>query len=366
MPAGVLEAMQPWLGSAQANASSLHSAGQTARRALERSREQMAIHLGCKPSELIFTSGGSESINTALRGLSDPRRMRLLTSQAEHHATLHCADFNEGRGADVLRLAVDQEGALDSAAFDAWLREPTERVRVASLMQANNETGVLHDLAPWGQRLRSAGILFHIDAVQAFGKVAVKVADLGADLLSISAHKFGGPQGCGLLYLRDGVKLRSSLLLGGAQEAGRRAGTENVSGAVGMAAAASLALEQLKSEQKRLGVLRDQLEAKLKSMLPGLKVHGEGSQRLGQTSSLYFPGCENQALLLALDREGFEVSTGSACASGAPEPSHVLRAMGLAGQSRGVIRVSLGPQSQASQLDAFAQAAARLGQVLAA
>jgi cysteine desulfurase len=339
----VLAAMLPHFGTLGFNASSLHAEGRAARAALDDARALTARLLGAKPREIVFTGGGSEADNLAILGAARGARARgrhAITAATEHHAVLHAFDVLREDGFDVTILPVDGDGRIDPAAFAAALRPDTTLV---SLMLANNELGTLHPIAELARlaRARAPGILVHTDAVQAPGRVALDVAALGIDLLSLSAHKFYGPKGVGMLYVRSGTPV-ASLVVGGGQEHGLRAGTENVAGIVGFARALELAVAELPAETARLRGLRDRFEAAAVA-IPGTRVNGGGAERLPNVSSIAFPDADATALLVTLDLAGVAVSAGSACAAGSPEPSHVLDAIGAPAWARaGTLRFSFG------------------------
>jgi cysteine desulfurase len=357
----VLAAMQPYFGERFGNASSIHRQGQEARAAVERAREAVAALLGCKTSEVVFTSGGTEADNLALFGLLQPGD-HLITSAVEHHAVLHSARFLEKNCCSVTYVPVDGRSRVNPEDLRRALRPNT---RLISIMMANNETGVLQPVADIGAIAAEAGVCFHVDAVQAAGKVPLDVAAIGCHLLSISGHKMNAPQGVGALFVRKGTTLRP-LFYGGSHERSRRAGTENVPGIVGLGKAAELARTDFASGRvARLAALRDGLQQELLGKIDSAGVNGEGAPRVPNTTNLYFEHVEGEALLIALDLQGLAVSTGAACASGAVEPSHVLMATGMsADRARSSIRFSLGKQNTPEDI-AFAvsvvpQAVARL------
>jgi cysteine desulfurase len=322
----VLEAMRPWLEGAFGNASSLHWYGQRARAAVEEARGQVAALIGATAPEVVFTGSGTEADNLALRGAvaaAPPPRRKVLVSAVEHHAVLNTAKGLSREGTAVTVVPVDSDGRVDLDHLRACLDETTALV---SLMRANNETGVLQPVAEAAALARAAGALVHCDAVQAAGKVALDVGELGCHLLSLSAHKIYGPQGVGALYVRRGTPMQS-VVRGGSQERNRRAGTENVAGIVGFGRAAEIACAELAQEQARLGALRERLQGLLLA-IPGARVNG-AEPRVPNTTNVSFEGADAFAMLMALDLAGIAVSTGAACAAGAPEPSHVLLAMGL-------------------------------------
>jgi cysteine desulfurase len=336
-----LAALEPWLDCA--NPSSLHSAGRAARAAVDRARAGVAAVLGVRPRDIFFTSGGTEAVAAAIAGLAravgGPRR--FLTSAVEHPAVLACASALEEDGWEVERLAVDEHGRLGVATLEAALRRPASLV---SVMLANNEVGTIQPVAELAAAARRAGALFHCDAVQAPGVLPVEPAPYGVDALSLSAHKFGGPQGCGIVYLRAGTPFTARPA--GAQEAGRRAGTENVAALAGAAAALAAAESGRAAEAARIASLRDRFETQARRSVERIAVTAAGAGRVAGISSIAFRDAPNDALLVALDLLGVEVSTGSACAAGSALPSHVLAAIGApAWATRGVIRFSFGRTS---------------------
>ena len=352
----VLEAMLPILESGFGNPSSLHWFGQRARGAVEDARAQVAALIGASPSEIVFTGSGTEADNMALRGVAgaakDPRR-KIVHTAVEHHAVIHTARALQEEGWPVETVRVGQDGVLDLDSLRAVVDDATALV---SVMLANNETGVMQPLSEVVRIAKARGALVHCDAVQAAGKVPLDVSALGVDLLALSAHKFYGPKGVGVLYIRRGTRLRA-WARGGAQERNRRPGTENVAGIVGLGRAATLAREELRAEAPRLQALRDRLEHKLFA-IPGTRRNGEGP-RVPNTTNVSFEGIEAESLLMALDLMGIAVSTGAACAAGAVEPSHVLRGMGLPVERvQASIRFSLGRSTTEVQVDRAAAAVA--------
>jgi cysteine desulfurase len=353
----VVEAMRPFWSDAFANASSIHQPGQNARAAVDRARESVAQLLRCRAAEVVFTSGGTEADNLALFGLLDDERLapgppHLITSAIEHEAVLQAAHALTRRGIEVTFLPCTPEGIVEPAALRGALRPNT---RLVSVMLANNETGVIQPIAELAAMAHSAGALFHTDAVQAAGKLPLDVAALGCDLLSLSGHKMYAPQGIGALYVRRGVRLRP-VLFGGRHERGRRAGTENVPGIVALGRAADAAQVWLAAPSPRdppapetpartpveLAALRDRLEQAILARVPQAGINGTRALRAVNTANLYFDHVEAEALVIALDLKGIAVSGGSACQSGATEPSHVLLAMGLnEARARGSLRLSL-------------------------
>jgi cysteine desulfurase len=354
----VLAAMMPHLGGLAGNPSSLHAAGRRARSDVDKAREQVAVALGCAPGEVCFTSGGTESDNWAIKGVvsaaraAGSRRRRIVTSSIEHHAVWHACEHLQELGMEVAYAPVDAEGTVLPEGVEELIDDETLLV---SVMHANNETGRLQPVAGIAAAARERGSLFHVDAVQSFGKLPWRAADLGADLISISAHKINGPKGVGALCVRPGIPLHP-LAHGGGHEGGLRAGTENVAGIVGFGAAAALAQEELQgpgeTPAKRVGRLRDQLEAGILASLESVEINGRSAGafaaggdpgRLPNTCNAAFRGVEAEAIILGLDLEGIAVASGSACTSGAPEPSHVLLAMGLEPRlAASSVRFSLG------------------------
>lgn len=335
--------MAPCFEAEFGNPSSLHAAGRRARAAVETARAQVAALIGADASEVHFTSGGTEADNWALCG-----RRRVVTSTAEHPAVLRAAEGLQQDGARVVFVSVAGDGRIDPASVLAAVDADTDLV---SLILANNETGTIQPLEGIGRALRDRGIPFHVDAVQAAGKIPVHVDALGADLVSLSAHKINGPKGVGALYVREGASL-NPWLRGGGHEQGLRAGTENVAGIVGFGTAAALRQQDMPADAARLSGLRDRLEAALLSSIDEVVVHGSRSHRLPGTLSLSFQRVEAESVLLGLDLEGIAVSSGSACASGTAEPSHVLLAMGVEPRlAAGGVRFSLGYGNDAAQVD---------------
>jgi cysteine desulfurase len=344
----VFKAMRPWFMERFGNASAAYALGHLSDGALVAAREQVAALVGCSPAEIVFTSGGTESLNHAFRGVWEafPARRHLVVTAVEHPAVRALAAWWKGQGGEVTDVGVDGEGRLDLAALEAAARPDTALVAV---MAANNESGVLFPLAEAGRIARAKGALFLVDATQAVGKVPVDAAAWGADLLCLSGHKFHGPKGTGLLMIRRGVRLKP-LMLGGSQERGRRGGTENVPGLVGLGRAAERAKERL-PEMDRVRGLRDAFEARLLAEVPEVRLHGAGAGRLPNTCLAGFAGIEGEALQLRLAERGICVSTGSACSTGMREPSHVLRAMQVPdAYARGTVRFSLGLGTTAEQM----------------
>jgi cysteine desulfurase len=346
----VFEAMRPYFGEQFGNASSIHHHGQETRAAVENARESVAALLGCAASEIVFTSGGTESDNLAIAGLVKAGD-HVITSAVEHHAVLHAVKHQEEIGCEITVLPVDERCLVDPEDVKRALRPNTKLV---TIMMANNETGVLQAVEEIGKVAAEAGVVFHTDAVQAAGKVAIDVKRIGCHALSISGHKLHGPQGTGAIYVKKGTGLRP-LFHGGRHERSRRAGTENVPGIVGLGEAAKLAKNGLDNgATEKLGAMRDGLERRVLEQIEDAHVNGTGAPRVPNTTNIRFGHIEGEALVIALDLQGLAVSTGAACSSGAIEPSHVLIAMGLRpDQARGSIRFSLGKQTTEADI-AFA------------
>ena len=354
----VLEAMQAYFAEHFGNASSIHHHGQETRAAVERARQSVAALLGCRASEVVFTSGGTEGDNLAIFGLVRPGPVQrgtaragdhVISSTIEHHAVLSSCKQLESSGCEVTYVPVDGQGRGDPDDVRRALRPNT---RLITIMMANNETGVLQPVEEIGKVAAQADVYFHTDAVQVAGKVPIDVKRLGCDLLSISGHKMNAPQGVGALYVRKGTILRP-MLYGGSHERSRRAGTENVPGIVALGRAAELAREVFAhGDLERMAGLRDRMEQTILDEVDATGVNGAGSLRVPNTSSIYFDGIEGEALVIALDLKGLAVSTGAACSSGAIEPSHVLTAMGLSPErARGSLRFSLGKQNTAEDVE---------------
>lgn len=345
----VFDAMAPYLRERWGNPSSVYAFGRKAREAIECARESVAALIGAEAGEVVFTSGGTESNNTAFRcGLNaDADRRHWIVSTVEHSAGIQAAADYKAQGFPVAHLPVRSDGLMDLAELDAMIQPNTALV---SLMWANNETGVIFPIAEAGALCRRRGVLFHTDAVQAAGKVAVDVKEAKADYLSLSGHKIYAPKGVGALYAREGAPYRT-LILGGGQEKKRRAGTQNVASIVAMGMAARLVLQNMKEEAARVCKLRDQLEQSLLQM-PFVRRNGAEAPRLPNTTNLAFEGVEAEALLLLLDKEGICASSGSACSTGSLEPSHVLTAMGLPRSlAMGSVRFSLGRMTTAADVE---------------
>lgn len=357
----VLEAMRPYFIERFGNASSIHQQGQQARAAVEQARESVAALLNCRPAEIVFTSGGTESDNMALFGLMQ-QGDHLITSSIEHHAVLHAAEKLRERGMEVTFLPVSSEGVVDPQEVRRAIRPNTKLI---SIMMANNETGAIQPVSEIGRIASEADIYFHTDAVQAAGKLPIDVQSLRCDLLSISGHKMHAPQGTGILYVRRGTQLEP-LFFGGAHERQRRAGTENLPGIVGLGKAAEVACAALTDGTiERIKALRDRLEQGILAQVEDTGVNSRNVARVANTTNIYFDNLEGEALVIALDLKGLSTSGGSACASGATEPSHVLSAMGLPpARARASLRFSLSKLNTEDDitfaLEIIPQAAARL------
>lgn len=338
-----LLAAMPFLTEAFGNAGSVHSLGMRSARAVFDARKKLSELLGCDPRELFFTSGGTESDNWALRSAAElgeqNGKRHIVTTAVEHHAVLHTCAYLERRGFEVTYLPPDKEGRITASQVADAVREDTALV---SVMYANNEVGVIYPIGEIAEACRKRGVLFHTDAVQAAGHEPISLRELGADMLSLSGHKFGAMKGIGALYVREGVKL-PPFMLGGAQESGLRAGTENVPGIVSMAAALEESLEDLADKNRRLSALRDRVIDGLLE-IEGSALNGARDSRLAGNVSVSFEGIESESLVLMLDIKGIQASGGSACTSHSPDPSHVLLAMGqLRELAKGSLRLSFSP-----------------------
>lgn len=351
----VLDAMLPFFMSCFGNPSGIHENGRETRKAVEQARREVAETLGAESREIVFTSGGSESDNLAIEGTAFALREKgnhIITSQIEHHAVLNTCRWLEKQGFRVTYLPVDASGLVDPDSVRDAIGNDTVLV---SIMTANNEIGTVEPVPEIGEICREKGVLFHTDAVQAIGMMNIHAAEINADLISLSAHKFHGPKGTGALYIRKGTKLES-LIHGGAQERGLRAGTENVPGIVGMGKAITVAAKEREENQQRIRELRDQMIRIVLERIPGSQLNGHPEKRLANNCHFSFAGIESEALLLRLDLAGISVSGGSACTSGSMEPSHVLQAIGLKDEMlKSGIRMTMGRETTREEIEKTAE-----------
>jgi len=346
----VLEEMMPYFSQLYGNPSSMHTFGGQISRKIRHAREQVARLLGCEPCEIIFTSGGTESDNAAIRGIlaTKPNKRKLITTRVEHPAVLAVCRELENQGYNIVELGVDRLGRLD---MDLLAEEIDDDTALVTIMYANNETGVIFPIDEIAELAASKGVIFHTDAVQAVGKIALNLSESNIDLLSLSGHKLHGPKGVGALYVRKGTRL-APFMLGGHQEGGRRAGTENVPGIIGLGKACELAAENIEVENKKVKYLRDKLENAILQSCPDCMLNGDRENRLPNTTNISFEYIEGEAILLMLDKYGICASSGSACTSGSLEPSHVLRAMGVPfTAAHGSIRFSLSRYNTEEEVD---------------
>lgn len=345
-----LEAMMPYLTEQFGNPSSIYAPGRRARRAVDQSREIVAAAFGAQPSEIYFTSGGTESDNWAIRAaaeLGGETKKHLITSSVEHHAVLHTFQNMRRRGYETTILDVDEKGNVSIEKLQEAVREDTALV---SIMAANNEVGTIMPVAEIGVAAHEAGAVFHTDAVQAAGHIPIDVNKMSIDMMSFSAHKFGGPKGIGGLFVRTGLRVGQGFF-GGGQEHGMRSGTENVAGIVGLAAALDESCKMMKENTEKVTAMRDRLINGV-LQIPGSHLTGEPKNRLPGNASFTFDGVEGEALVLLLDQNGICASSGSACSAGALEPSHVLLAMGLSHEAaRGSLRLTLGADNTDTEID---------------
>ena len=347
----VLEAMLPYFTQYYGNPSSVHAFGREAKQGLDKARDQVAKALHCEPSEVIFTGCGTESDNTVLLGVAQrygDKGKHIITTNVEHHAILHTCEYLEKQGYSVTYLPVDQDGLVTAEQVAAAIRPDTILV---SIMFANNEVGTIMPIQEIGAVCKEKGVLFHTDAVQAVGHIPVDVQAMHIDMLSLSAHKFHGPKGVGALYCRKGIRL-PSYIMGGAQERGRRAGTENVAGIVGLGAAIQLATEQLEENRAKMTALRDRLMTGIQARISEVKLNGHPTNRLPNNVNFSFKYIEGESILLMLDMNGIAASSGSACTSGSRDPSHVLLALGLPHEiAHGSVRLTLGDETTEEDID---------------
>ncbi len=347
----VVDAMLPYFTEKFGNASSLHSFGQEATSALEQSRQQVAASIGAKPEEIIFTSGGTESDNLAIKGIAyrnSGKGKHIITSTIEHPAILNTCAYLEKEGFDVTYVPADSDGIIDMDELKKAIRDDTILI---SVMHANNEIGTIQPISDISKLAKEKSIYLHTDAVQSFGKIAVNVDELGVDMLSMSSHKIYGPKGVGALYVRKGTLLQA-LAHGGSHERSMRAGTENISGIVGFAKAVALADERLVDDEKHMTQLRDSLIGKVMDSIDDVELSGHPTNRLPNNVNLRFSFIEGESMLLFLDMKGIAISTGSACSSKSLEPSHVLTAIGLRPEdSHGSLRITLGKDNTHEEVD---------------
>lgn len=346
----VFEEIKPYFCELYGNPSSMHSFGGQVGIKVRQSREKVAALLGCEPGEVVFTGCGTESDNTAVMGTlaAKPDRRKVITSRVEHPAVLGVCRELESHGYEVVEVGVDSQGRLD---FDELEKQVDDDTAIVTIMYANNETGVIFPIERIADLCKSKSVVFHTDAVQAIGKIPINLSQSKIDMLSISGHKLHAPKGIGVLYVRKGTRL-TPFVLGGHQEGGRRAGTENVPGIIGLGKAAELAMENLADENTKVMALRDKLESAILKNCPDCRINGDTQNRLPNTSNISFEYIEGEAILLMLDQFGICASSGSACTSGSLEPSHVLRAMGVPfTAAHGSIRFSLSRYNTEEEVD---------------
>lgn len=347
----VFDEMKPYFTEMFGNPSSIYSLGRESKKAIENARAQIAFYLGAHPTEIYFTSSGTEADNWAIKGAAYANRKKgkhLITTMIEHHAVLHVFEFLRKEGFEVTYLPVNEKGLVNPQDLAEAIRFDTTLV---SIMFANNEIGTVQPIKELASIAKEKGVLFHTDAVQAIGNIDVNVKDLNVDLLSMSAHKFYGPKGVGALYVRKGVRI-DNFVHGGAQERNKRAGTENVAGVIGMAAALKLAYENLDEYNKHLRNLSDRLINSVMERIPYVRLNGDREQRLPGNVNLSFQFVEGESLLLMLDMKGIQASSGSACTSGSLEPSHVLLAIGLSHETaHGSLRITFGEKNTEEEVD---------------
>ncbi len=356
----VVDAMLPYFTEDYGNPSSLYSLGAKSKEAVTKARETIAGTLGAQSNEIYFTAGGSESDNWVFKATADAYEQKgkhIITSRIEHHAILHTCDYLAKKGFEITYIDVDENGILKLDELEKAIRPDTILI---SVMFANNEIGTIQPIKEIGEIARKHGVLFHTDAVQAYGHVPINVDEYNIDMLSASGHKFNGPKGIGFLYIRKGVKIRS-FVHGGQQERGRRAGTENVTGIVGIGAAAERAFRVMEERNKREIELRDYLIAQIEEKIPYCRLNGDMVKRLPNNVNFSFQFVEGESLLIMLDMEGICASTGSACASGSLDPSHVLLAIGLPHEiAHGSLRLTLGEETTKEELDTVVSALVKI------
>ena len=356
----VVEAMLPFFSEYYGNASSIYTLGSASKKALNRARRTLADYLGAKQEEIYFTAGGSEADNWALKAAAEAYREKgkhIITTRIEHHAVLHTCEYLEKQGYEVTYIGVDKNGVVKLEELEAAIRRDTILI---SVMYANNEVGTLQPIREIGQMAHDRGILFHTDAVQAFGQLPIQVEELHIDMLSASAHKMNGPKGVGCLYIRSGLKLRS-FIHGGAQERSRRAGTENIPGIVGFGKALERAVRIMPEKIKKETELRDYLIKQIYEKIPYCRLNGDRSRRLLGNVNFSFQFVEGESLLIMLDMKGICGSSGSACTSGALDPSHVLLALGLSHElAHGSLRLTLSEENTREEMDTVVEAIAEI------
>lgn len=356
----VVEAMLPFFSEYYGNASSIYTLGSASKKALNRARRTLADYLGAKQEEIYFTAGGSEADNWALKAAAEAYREKgkhIITTRIEHHAVLHTCEYLEKQGYEVTYIGVDENGVVKLEELEAAIRWDTILI---SVMYANNEVGTLQPIREIGQMAHDRGILFHTDAVQAFGQLPIQVEELHIDMLSASAHKMNGPKGVGCLYIRSGLKLRS-FIHGGAQERSRRAGTENITGIVGFGKALERAVRIMPEKIKKETELRDYLIKQIYEKIPYCRLNGDRSRRLPGNVNFSFQFVEGESLLIMLDMKGICGSSGSACTSGALDPSHVLLALGLSHElAHGSLRLTLSEENTREEMDTVVEAIAEI------
>ncbi len=352
----VVQAMLPYFTEFYGNASSIYRLGDKSLGAVTKARDKIAASIGADASEIYFTAGGSEADNWALKAAAEAYKEKgrhIITSKIEHHAVLHTCEYLEKLGYEVTYLDVDEDGLISPQELKAAIRPDTILI---SIMFANNEIGTIEPIEEIGKIAHEHSVLFHTDAVQAFGQIPIDVDRLNIDMLSASAHKLNGPKGIGFLYIRKGVKIRS-FIHGGAQERKRRAGTENVTGIVGFAKAVELSMESMEERTKREALLRDYLIARIEKEIPFSRLNGHRSLRLPNNVNFCFRFIEGESLLIKLDMQGICASSGSACTSGSLDPSHVLLAIGLEHEiAHGSLRLTLGAETTKEELDTTVEA----------
>lgn len=350
----VFEAMKPFFLENYSNPNSIYTFAQQSKKAVDEARETIAGLIGAKPNEIYFTAGGSESDNWAIKGCAEAfasKGKHIITTKIEHHAVLHTCEYLEKKGIEVTYLDVDENGMISLEQLEQAIRPDTILI---SIMFANNEIGTIEPVREIGAIAKKHGVLFHTDAVQAFGHVPVQVDELNIDMLSASAHKFHGPKGVGFFYMRNNVKL-GAYLHGGAQERSRRAGTSNVPGIVGMAKAAQLAVDGMEENSKKIAAVRDHLIERVLAEVPFSRLNGHQTQRLPNNANFCFRFIEGESLLIMLDQKGICASSGSACTSGSLDPSHVLLAIGLPHEiAHGSLRLTLSEETTMEDADTVA------------